>query len=370
MIQVEHLSKVFGYTQVLKDVNLTVEKGEVISIIGPSGTGKSTFLRCLNLLEQPSGGKIIIDGVDILSEKANVPALRQKMGMVFQNFNLFEHYSVIDNLMVGPMKLLGMSHDEAQAQAMELLKKVALVNKAEAFPSELSGGQKQRVAIARCLSMKPEVMLFDEPTSSLDPTMVGEVLNVIDGLALQGMTMLIVTHEMRFARNVSTRVCVMNEGVVYEEGSPQDIFIKPEREFTRHFIFHTCNFDYQVMDADYDYCELNNKLEMFCMQYRIPSKLTSNIRHVVEETLELCFSGNREERSRIAREGGGINLLVEYSDQTDKAEIYLHGPARLDTFLQYSNQDDYNIQILRGVTEEMKEEEENEELVLRFVLKP
>lgn len=369
MIQVEHLSKNYGTTKVLKDVNLQVDKGEVISIIGPSGTGKSTFLRCVNLLEQPSGGKIIIDGTDLLSANADVPAIRQKMGMVFQNFNLFEHFSVIDNLMVGPMKLLGMSHDEAEQQAMELLRKVALANKAEAFPSELSGGQKQRVAIARCLSMKPEVMLFDEPTSALDPTMVGEVLNVIDGLAEQGMTMLIVTHEMRFARNVSTRVCVMNDGVIYEEGSPQQIFEDPQKEFTRRFIFHTSNFDYLIPDANYDFCELNTKLELFCMQHRVPSKLTDNLMHVVEEVLDLCFFVNRAERDRIVKSRGGINLTVEYGEQSESTKVTLAGPVQLDTYLQYSEEDDYNLQIVKGFTTDIKENVVNDKLVLELTLK-
>ena len=203
MIRVEHLSKKFGSLTVLEDINVEIKKGEVISIIGPSGTGKSTFLRCLNLLEIPTSGKIYIDEVDILDKNTDVPKIRQKMGMVFQSFNLFNHLSVLDNLTIGPIKLLEKKKEDAEKKAIELLKMVGLAEKADSFADELSGGQKQRVAIARCLSMDPEIILFDEPTSALDPTMVSEVLAVIRRLAKEGMTMAIVTHEMDFARDVS-----------------------------------------------------------------------------------------------------------------------------------------------------------------------
>ena len=236
MIRVEHLSKKYGTLEVLRDVNAIIEKGEVISIIGPSGTGKSTFLRCLNLLDHPSGGRIEIDGADILAKGADAPALRRKMGMVFQSFNLFAHLSVLENLTLGPVKLLKKSPPDAEAKAMELLRLVGLAEKAHNFPDQLSGGQKQRVAIARCLAMEPEIILFDEPTSALDPTMVSEVLSVIRRLAKQGMTMAIVTHEMDFAREVSTRVFYMDQGIIYEEGPPEVVFEAPVRERTRDFI--------------------------------------------------------------------------------------------------------------------------------------
>ena len=213
MITVKHLSKVFNNAgrelTVLRDVNCEISKGEVISVIGPSGTGKSTFLRCLNRLEEPSGGQIEIDGVDILDRNADVNRLRRKMGMVFQNFNLFEHLTILDNITLCPMTLLGQSREAAEARAMELLQLVGLREKAGSLPGELSGGQKQRAAIARCLAMNPEIILFDEPTSALDPTMVSEVLAVIRHLAGQGMTMAIVSHEMEFVRSVSSRVFFM-----------------------------------------------------------------------------------------------------------------------------------------------------------------
>ena len=227
MIQIKHLQKKFGNLEVLRDVNLNIKCGEVISIIGPSGTGKSTFLRCLNLLEQPTGGSIIIDGEEVLNGHINASKLRQKMGMVFQSFNLFNHLSVLENVCIGPIKLLGKSRQDAEAKAKELLKMVGMAEKADAMPEELSGGQKQRAAIARCLSMDPEIILFDEPTSALDPTMVSEVLSVIRALARQGMTMAIVTHEMSFARDVSTRVVYMDDGIIYEIGTPEEIFEHP-----------------------------------------------------------------------------------------------------------------------------------------------
>ena len=240
LISVSHLRKSFGGVAVLKDVNAEIEKGEVISIIGPSGTGKSTFLRCLNRLETPDGGSIVVDGVDVTAPKADLAAVRRKMGMVFQNFNLFGNHTVLGNVMVAQCNLLKKTPEEAKRKAMELLARVGLADKANAQPDELSGGQKQRIAIARALAMDPDILLFDEPTSALDPTMVGEVLNVIKGLAKSGMTMLIVTHEMGFARDVSTRVFFMDEGVIYEQGTPAEVFGAPKRPKTVEFVGQVC----------------------------------------------------------------------------------------------------------------------------------
>ena len=240
MISVRHLRKSFNGVAVLRDVNAEIGKGEVISIIGPSGTGKSTFLRCLNRLETPDGGSILVNGVDVTDPKADLAAVRRRMGMVFQNFNLFGNLTILGNVMAAQCDILGVSKDAARKKALELLGRVGLANKADALPDELSGGQKQRVAIARALAMDPEILLFDEPTSALDPTMVGEVLAVIKDLAKTGMTMLIVTHEMGFARDVSTRVFYMDEGVVYEDGAPNEVFDRPKKPRTVEFVGQVC----------------------------------------------------------------------------------------------------------------------------------
>ena len=240
LISVSHLKKSFNGVAVLKDVNAEIGKGEVISIIGPSGTGKSTFLRCLNRLETPDGGSILVNGVDVTDPKADLAAVRRRMGMVFQNFNLFGNLTILGNVMAAQCDILGVSKDAARKKALELLGRVGLANKADALPDELSGGQKQRVAIARALAMDPEILLFDEPTSALDPTMVGEVLAVIKDLAKTGMTMLIVTHEMGFARDVSTRVFYMDEGVVYEDGAPNEVFDRPKKPRTVEFVGQVC----------------------------------------------------------------------------------------------------------------------------------
>ncbi|NCB42956.1 MAG: amino acid ABC transporter ATP-binding protein [Clostridia bacterium] len=234
MIEVKNLTKNFGDLKVLKDITRTFSDGEVVCIIGPSGSGKSTFLRCINLLEEPTGGAILIDGVQI-TEK-NINEVRQKMGMVFQNFNLFPHMTVLDNVAVGPIQVKKTDPDQAKQLASKLLKSVGLSDKEASYPSSLSGGQKQRVAIARALAMEPEVMLFDEPTSALDPEMVGEVLDVMKGLAHSGMTLLIVTHEMGFAREVADRVMFIDEGVIMEEGTPAQIFSSPQNLRTKEFL--------------------------------------------------------------------------------------------------------------------------------------
>ena len=238
LIKAENIKKYYknGEIKALDDVSLEIKKGEVVVIIGPSGSGKSTMLRTLNLLEIPTEGKITYDGEDITDSKTNINNYRMKVGMVFQHFNLFPHMSVLKNMTIAPTKRLKKDKEEAKNTAMELLKRVNLENRAEAYPSQLSGGQKQRVAIARALCMEPEVMLFDEPTSALDPEMVGEVLNVMKDLARQGMTMVVVTHEMGFAREVASRVIFMDEGKIIEEGTPEMVFEHPRSERTQSFL--------------------------------------------------------------------------------------------------------------------------------------
>lgn len=239
IIDIQQLKKSYGNHEVLKDIQFSVEKGEVVTIIGSSGSGKSTLLRCINLLEKPSGGKIIYHGENILDDKHDIFAYRQKLGMVFQQFNLFNNHNVLGNCVVGQIKVLKRSKEEAEKVAMKYLKVVGMDKYVNAKPKQLSGGQKQRVAIARALSMEPDVMLFDEPTSALDPEMVGEVLKVMKELAGSGLTMLVVTHEMEFAREVSDRVVFMDKGVIAEEGSPEQIFNQPKQERTREFLKRT-----------------------------------------------------------------------------------------------------------------------------------
>ncbi len=234
MIEVKGLHKSFGQLEVLKGIDQNVDEGEVLCIVGPSGSGKSTMLRCINRLEEPTGGEIYIDG-ELITDK-NLDQMRTKMGMVFQSFNLFPHKSVIQNLTIGPLNVKKVNAKEIEEKAMKLLERVGLAEKANEYPSRLSGGQKQRVAIARALAMDPEIMLFDEPTSALDPEMVGEVLNVMKQLADEGMTMVVVTHEMGFAREVGDRILFMDEGIIAEEGSPVEIFNNPKKERTKSFL--------------------------------------------------------------------------------------------------------------------------------------
>ncbi len=236
MITIKGLEKHFGQHEVLKGIDETIEKGEVVVVIGPSGSGKSTFLRCLNLLEAPTAGTITFKSTEITDKKINIDIIREKMGMVFQQFNLFPHKTVLDNITLSPINVQGLSKEEAEKKAMALLEKVGLKDKAKAYPSSLSGGQKQRIAIARALAMEPEVMLFDEPTSALDPEMVGEVLNVMKDLAKEGMTMVIVTHEMRFAKEVGDRIFFIDGGNIVEKGTPKEVFENPKHPRTKDFL--------------------------------------------------------------------------------------------------------------------------------------
>jgi polar amino acid transport system ATP-binding protein len=236
MIQIKNIKKKYGKLEVLKDINLDIKKGEIVAILGPSGSGKSTLLRCINLLEQPNDGEIIFKENSILEKKCDINKIRQSIGMVFQNFNLFPNMSVLENIIMAPIKVKNITKEEAIKDAMELLNRVGLADKKDEYPNQLSGGQKQRIAIARALAMKPDVMLFDEPTSALDPEMVKEVLDVMKELANEGMTMAVVTHEIGFAREVANKVVFMDEGYILEEGSPKEIFYNPKHIRTKQFL--------------------------------------------------------------------------------------------------------------------------------------
>lgn len=286
MIKVEHLRIVYPNVVPLEDISFEVNRGDVISIIGPSGTGKSTLLRCLIQLEKPTGGKIWMEGQCINDVRYRKHKARQKIGMVFQHFNLFENRTVVENIMDAPVRLLHKAPQEAYDQAMDLLDLIGLTDKALSYPDELSGGQKQRVAIARAVAMEPEIILFDEPTSALDPTMVDEVLSYIRQLASEGMTMMIVTHEMEFARNVSNRVFYMDEGRIYEEGTPEDIFINPKREKTKAFVGRLKNLHMETLVKNHKLDLAVGKIETFALKSRIAGRLAYRLHLLYEELVQ------------------------------------------------------------------------------------
>ena len=341
IIRISGMKKSYGSFDVLRDINLDVHKGEVISIIGPSGTGKSTFLRCLNLLEQPTSGSILINGQDILSPDADVPLLRRRMGMVFQSFNLFNGMTVLDNLCLAPMQLLGKSREDAEKRALELLQMVGMAERAEALPDQLSGGQKQRIAIARALAMDPEILLFDEPTSALDPTMVNEVLGVMTRLARQGMTMLVVTHEMRFARQVSSRVLFFADGVVYEDGTPDQLFDNPQRERTKQFIqqIHETTF---IIESEYfDWFAMMSQMEQFCHQYNLSHQRTTNVLHVIDESLAILGSGGRVISPNTV-------LTLAYTERDDSLQLSIKSQQAIGSDAFDAERDDLAVTILRN----------------------
>ena len=316
MIRIEHLRKEYPTAVPLKDVNVEIHKGDVISVIGPSGTGKSTLIRCINLLDTPTSGKIFVDGEEITAKGSDVARIRRKMGMVFQHFNLFPHMTVIENIMSAPMDLLGKSKQEAYDKGIELLRKVGLADKALNYPDVMSGGQKQRVAIARTLAMEPEIILFDEPTSALDPTMIGEVQSVIRDLAKQGTTMIIVTHEMKFAREICNRVFYMDQGGIYEDGPPEQIFDNPQRERTRQFIRHLKVLEYPIMSGDFDFIGLNTQIEEFGRKHRISQRTIYNIQAYIEEMcvqiILPCLKSPFE-----------MLVTIEYSEENDDADVVI-----------------------------------------------
>lgn len=282
MIELKHLRKEFEDTTPLKDVNLTINDGDVIAVIGPSGTGKSTLLRCINLLEEPTSGEIIVNGEVINSKDCDINEVRKKMGMVFQSFNLFGHLTVIENIMNPQITLLGKGRQESYDKAMDLLHKVGLASKALNYPDELSGGQQQRIAIARTLAMDPDIILFDEPTSALDPSMIGEVQSVIGMLAKTGRTMVIVTHEMDFARKISNRVLFLDEGGIYEDGSPKQIFEHPQKPKTQTFINRLSSLEYAMNYEDFDIEQVAEDLQSYAEKHLIESERTSKVQLAVE----------------------------------------------------------------------------------------
>ena len=328
MIRIEHLKKEYPNITPLKDVSVEIQDGDVISVIGPSGTGKSTLLRCINLLEKPTSGRIWIGEDEITDKKCDINRVRQRMGMVFQGFNLFGHMTVIENIMFSPVSLKGVSRQAAYDRGMELLRMVGLAQKALNYPDELSGGQKQRVAIARTLAMDPEIILFDEPTSALDPTMVGEVQAVIRELAKTGKSMMIVTHEMNFARAISNRVFYMDEGGIYEDGTPEQIFDHPQR----------------------DNMDMAAQIDAYCSRNQIPPKTASHIQLVFEEVVTHVLMP--------ALEAPRIQAVCEYSEESERAEwTFAYGGPRLEAELSMdrtASGDKLALSVLKGMAEEME----------------
>ena len=357
MIRLEHVRKVYPNATPLSDVSAEIHDGDVISVIGPSGTGKSTLLRCINLLERPDGGRIFLDDEEITSPKCNIPRIRQKMGMVFQSFNLFGHLTVIENIMLSPVKLKGTSRQHAFDEGMRLLRQVGLSDKMLNYPHELSGGQKQRIAIARALAMNPNVILFDEPTSALDPTMVGEVQTVIRNLAGTGKTMMIVTHEMNFARSVSSRVFYMDEGGIYEDGSPEEIFGSPRHEKTRRFIRNLKVLELSVEKRDFDFPGAVSAIESYCQKNFISYRLCSRLNLVFEElVLNILVPSHEEPRVRFTAEYSEskreIDVTVRYrgsvvssSNEDNKLSWDILRRMFPDMRIDESSQDEYGSKV-------------------------
>ena len=312
-IKLEHVRKVYPNAIPLSDINAEIQDGDVISVIGPSGTGKSTMLRCINLLEKPDSGKIFLDDDEITSRKCNIPRIRQKMGMVFQSFNLFGHLTVIENIMLAPVKLKGKTRQEAYETGVKLLNQVGLTDKAMNYPDELSGGQKQRIAIARALAMDPDVILFDEPTSALDPTMVGEVQTVIRELTGTGKTMIIVTHEMNFARSICNRVFYLDEGKIYEEGTPEEIFLNPKLEKTRRFIRNLKVLELTIKKRDFDFPGAVSSIESYCQKNFISRQLCNRVNLIFEEIIMQILIPSLEKTD--------IKFSAEYSEQNREINV-------------------------------------------------
>ena len=331
MIRIEHLRKEYPTAVPLKDVNVEIHKGDVVSVIGPSGTGKSTLIRCINLLDKPTSGKIFIDGEEITAKGSDVARIRRKMGMVFQHFNLFPHMTVIENIMAAPMDLLGKSKQEAYEKGIDLLRKVGLADKAMNYPDVMSGGQKQRVAIARTLAMEPEIILFDEPTSALDPTMIGEVQAVIRDLAKQGITMIIVTHEMKFAREICNRVFYMDQGGIYEDGTPEQIFDNPQKERTRQFIRHLKVLEYPITSKDFDFIGFNTQIEEFGRKNRISQRTIYNIQAYIEEMCVQIILPQMKTPFEIL-------VTIEYSEEKDNADVVVRYSGESFDPLQTDNE--------------------------------
>ncbi|MBR4473363.1 MAG: amino acid ABC transporter ATP-binding protein [Oscillospiraceae bacterium] len=344
MIELRHVEKRYPDATPLKDVCAEIRDGEVISVIGPSGTGKSTLLRCINRLETPTAGQILVDGVDITAPGCDLNAVRRKMGMVFQSFNLFDHMTVIENIIAAPMDLKKISKNDAWKEGMRLLRAVGLSDKAYNYPDELSGGQKQRVAIARALAMDPSVILLDEPTSALDPAMVGEVQAVIRELTKLGKTMMIVTHEMSFARAICTRVFYMDEGIVYEEGTPEQIFDHPRKEKTRRFVRRLKVLELEISSRGYDFLGMMSRIAEYGAKNQLPPRLIGKIQLAFEELVHRLILPQLAEPD--------IRAAIEYASEEETAVMtVLYGKEPLNPL---TSDDQLSLSVLKGITQEIQ----------------
>ncbi|HNT96287.1 MAG TPA: amino acid ABC transporter ATP-binding protein [Thermotogota bacterium] len=341
MISIRQLKKSFGNNVVLENVNVEINKGDVIGVIGPSGCGKSTLIRCINLLEAPDSGEIRIDGVNIAEKNAPIDSIRQKMGMVYQNFNLFSHKTVLENVIMAPIHLLRIPKKQAIEEAFSVLKMVGMSHRADFMPDQLSGGQKQRAAIARCLAMKPEIILFDEPTSALDPTMIDEVLAVIRKLVKTGITSVIVTHEMGFARNIANRIFFMEERGIYEEGTPDEIFDHPKREKTKIFIQKLKIFEYKLQIRQLDIYELAGKLSEYGQKYDIAKRQMNGLNLILEEIL-VFLSQNADHKDMTS-------VIVSYQEANQQIQLEIRYGSPSMNVLEHPDFDEISRQLIHGL---------------------
>jgi len=341
MISIRNLSKSYGDNLIFKDINVDIEDGEVVAVIGPSGCGKSTFIRCINLLEQPDSGQIFIGDQEITKKGADLDSIRRKLGMVFQSFSLFSHLTVLENVILAPVHVLKMNRKQAVREALEYLELVGIANRADHLPDQLSGGQKQRVAIARCLAMHPEVILFDEPTSALDPTMVDEVLSVIRKLVRKGLTCVIVTHEMNFARNIATKVLCMDEQGIYESGTPSEIFDHPKKEKTKIFINKLKVFTGEYALAEIDFYEVMKQVTEYCLKYDMSKRETNKINLICEEYVTYLM------KRKVS--GEMLTISVRYNENDNSKEIMFKDNFPPENHLESENFDELSATLIRGM---------------------
>ncbi len=343
MISVRNLFKSYGDNLVLEDISVDINDGEVIAIIGPSGCGKSTFIRCINLLEQPDSGQIFIGDEEITKKGANIDDIRRKLGMVFQSFNLFSHKTVLENVILAPVDVLKMPCEQAVQEAMQYLDLVGIANRADYMPDQLSGGQKQRAAIARCLAMHPEMILFDEPTSALDPTMVDEVLSVIRKLVKSGLSCIIVTHEMNFARNAATRVFYMDEKGIYESGASADIFDNPQKEKTKIFINKLKVFENEYRAAQIDLYQIMGQVSEYCLKYDMNKRETNRINLICEEYLTHLLQRNVSDET--------IKIIVRYNESDNSKELIFKDNFPAENHIESKSFDEISAKLIKGFSE-------------------